>query len=355
MCPRWRACSASKPTKQRWPVASVLTPRDDRSRSRVGPWLRSIGFVVSPRATGHGPGATRCGRTAPRGRPPGRRRGTAGAGHSQYRFSSPRLRKKNTSSANQVVPGRRRCLRTSAAKSGPQVYTQRSTVRGETSIPRSASRTITLVPESGCARDQRPAITAASAGPRYPQSAVAEAAVNVRRHALQRRRWRPARSRPCRVGVAWWQVGTRAWAGDSTNTRRRERSSVASTPGASGGRDRGRPGLRGPLVRRALLPASRNPRAPSGPASAKSTRTTARSPFRFGGPLRRLTAAHEGKIVLVVHAAGRPRRRQRFRRRARLDVEARRRTAVRQRSGRRGRRARIPTAGGSGSAGRARA
>ncbi len=42
------ACRASKPAKKRWPVGTVFIPREERSRSRVGTWLRSMGFVVSP-------------------------------------------------------------------------------------------------------------------------------------------------------------------------------------------------------------------------------------------------------------------------------------------------------------------
>jgi len=49
-CPRYRAWRASNPSKKRCPVARVLSPREERSRSRVGTWLRSMGFVVSPHA-----------------------------------------------------------------------------------------------------------------------------------------------------------------------------------------------------------------------------------------------------------------------------------------------------------------
>ena len=87
-----------------------------------------------------------------------------------------------------VVPGRRRCLRTSAASSGPKVCTQRRTVRLETSIPRSARNTITLVAESGWPRYQRTAIRITSGGQRYPEKADAECAVNVRRQGRHTKR-----------------------------------------------------------------------------------------------------------------------------------------------------------------------
>jgi hypothetical protein len=47
-------------------------------------------------------------------------------------------------------------------------------------MPRSASNTITLVLESGCARYQRTAMRITAAGQRYPVKAVAESAVKVR-------------------------------------------------------------------------------------------------------------------------------------------------------------------------------
>jgi hypothetical protein len=50
----------------------------------------------------------------------------------------------------------------------------------ETSIPRSARNTITLVAESGCARFQRTASRITSGGQRYPEKADVECAVNVR-------------------------------------------------------------------------------------------------------------------------------------------------------------------------------
>jgi DDE domain len=68
-------------------------------------------------------------------------------------------------------------------------------------MPRSARNTITLVADSGWARDQRTAVRIASGGQREPAEADAEVTVNVRRQGPQRKRCRPVPSRPWRVSA----------------------------------------------------------------------------------------------------------------------------------------------------------
>ena len=171
-----------------------LSPREDRRRSRVGMWLRSTHLVVSPRArcspvrtcVASGNTAwtawmygwwwsltTVVGVDARSGqRPAEERLGGRGVpvvaeqdvehlavlvdGSVEVALLLAPSRKKKTSSTYHR-PGRRRCFRTSAASRGPKVCTQRSTVRWETSIPRSARRTMTLVADSGWPRYHRTA------------------------------------------------------------------------------------------------------------------------------------------------------------------------------------------------------
>jgi hypothetical protein len=57
-------------------------------------------------------------------------------------------------------------LRASSASCGPNVWTRRSTVWLDTSMPRSASSSITLVADNGWRRYQRTAIRITSAGQR---------------------------------------------------------------------------------------------------------------------------------------------------------------------------------------------
>ena len=58
-------------------------------------------------------------------------------------------RKRKTSSMYQRRPSRRRCRRAAVASCGPKVWVQVSTVRVETSMPRSTRSSVTCRAESG--------------------------------------------------------------------------------------------------------------------------------------------------------------------------------------------------------------
>ena len=92
-------------------------------------------------------------------------------------------------------------------RSGPNLCAQLRMVLADTSICRSASRSLTSAAESLKLKYQRTALRMTSVGQRCRANGVYVRVVNVRRHAWQRKRWRPAGRRPSFFTLAVRQRG----------------------------------------------------------------------------------------------------------------------------------------------------